>query len=127
MVKLVYVIRAHPGISREEFHRYWREEHAPKVAAAAGALGARRYVQSHTLDSPLNDALLDGRGGMVRAFEGITEVWWDSIDGLIAALGTPEGQEAGAMLAADEAQFIDFEASSVFLTEEHEVFDFGAA
>jgi len=124
MVKLVYVVRARPDISSEEFHRYWREEHGPKVASVAEALRARRYVQSHTLASPINEALIEGRGPMVPAFEGITEVWWDSVEELMAALGTPEGQAAGAMLAEDEARFIDFARSSVFLTEEHEVFNF---
>ena len=124
MVKLVYVIRARSDITREEFHRYWREDHAPKVASVADSLGARRYIQSHTIESPLNEALVEGRGEMVAAFEGITEVWWDSVEDLVTALGTPEGQEAGAMLAEDEGRFIDFAQSSVFLTEEYEVFDF---
>lgn len=82
----------------------------------------RRYVQSHTIDTPLNDALVQGRG-MSPHFEGITEVWVDSLDALQAAAGTEEGQKAMTVLIEDEARFIDLARSTLFLTEEHEVFD----
>lgn len=121
MIKLVYVLRAREDVAREEFHRYWREVHAPKVRSVAGAIGARRYVQSHTIDTPLNQTLVEGRG-MGSGFEGITEVWFDSLDALTAAASTQDGQDAMAMLAEDEATFIDVARSTIFLTEEHEVF-----
>jgi uncharacterized protein (TIGR02118 family) len=120
-IKLVYVIRAREGLPRAEFHRYWREEHAPKVEAAAAAIKAVRYVQSHTLDTPLNDLLVESRG-MSPAYEGITEVWWDSIDDLQAAVSTDEGAAAMQLLLEDEATFIDFARSTIFLTEEIAVF-----
>ena len=43
----------------------------------------------------------------------------DSLDGLVAAVGSEEGQRANETLAEDEARFIDFERSSLFVTEEH--------
>jgi uncharacterized protein (TIGR02118 family) len=121
MVKLVYCIRRSPAMSAEAFRRYWREEHAPKVAGFAKALCARRYVQSHTLDSGLNEALRGSRGARA-AYDGVTEVWWESEAELAAAMGTPEGAAAGRALLEDEERFIDLEASSLFLTEEHEIF-----
>ncbi len=51
------------------------------------------------------------------------EVWWDSLSDFQAAYGTPEGAQAGRVLADDEAGFIDFQRSAVFLTEEHLIFD----
>jgi uncharacterized protein (TIGR02118 family) len=121
VVKLVYVIRAREGMDPAEFHRYWLEDHAPKVREVAERIRARRYVQSHTLDTPLNATLVDSRG-LSPGFEGITEVWWDSLEDLEAAAGTPEGAEALQMLAEDEARFIEFAQSTIFLTEEHEIF-----
>ena len=80
MVKLVYIVRAREGMAPEEFYRYWREVHAPKVRSVAKAIRARRYIQSHTVDTPLNAALVASRG-MSPIYEGITEVWWDKLNG----------------------------------------------
>jgi hypothetical protein len=38
-------------------------------------------------------------------------------------LTTEEGAQAGARLLEDEAKFIDFTKSTIFLTEEHVIFD----
>jgi uncharacterized protein (TIGR02118 family) len=121
VVKLVYILRKREDVSDAEFHRYWLQDHGPKVRSVAGALRAKRYVQSHTVDTPLNQMFVDGRG-MSPFYEGITEVWWDSAADLQAAAETPEGAEALTMLAEDEAGFIDLARSTLFLTEEHEIF-----
>jgi hypothetical protein len=120
MIKLVYAIRRRPDLSPAAFRARWLE-HAPLVARFAAAMRARRYVQSHTLDAPLNEALAQSRGAR-PAYDGITEVWWDDLASFTAALATPEGQEAGRALLEDERAFIDLAASSLFLTEEHAIF-----
>jgi hypothetical protein len=79
-------------------------------------------VQSHTLEDDTNAALRASRGAM-QAFDGIAEVWWDSRDALTAALSRPEGQAAGDELLEDEREFIDLARSSLFLTDEHEIFE----
>jgi uncharacterized protein (TIGR02118 family) len=121
MIKLVYAIRRRSDLTPEAFRKRWRDEHAPLVARFAEAMRARRYVQSHTLDTPWN-ATLQASRGMTPAFDGITEVWWDSEAEFAAALATPAGQEAGRALLEDERAFIDFASSSLFLTEEHPIF-----
>jgi uncharacterized protein (TIGR02118 family) len=122
MIKLVYVVQARDDVAPEEFHRYWLEEHGPLVASVAEDIRARKYVQSHTIETPLNQALVESRG-MAPIHQGITEVWWDSMEELEAAVATPEGAAAGARLVEDEAKFIDFSRSTIFLTEEHTIFD----
>ena len=122
MVKLVYILHRRPDLSPEQFHRYWLEDHAPKVRAVAEQIGARRYIQSHTLDTPLNDAFIESRG-LSPGCDGITEVWWESLEDLQAAAATPEGAQAFKMLLEDEQQFIDLARSTIFMTEEHEIFD----
>ena len=121
MIKLVYCIRRRPDVSPDAFRKHWLEVHAPKVEKCATALRARRYVQSHTLDSVLNDALRGSRGARTP-YDGITEVWWDSEDDLAAAMQTEEGAEAGRALLEDEQNFIQLDASALFLTEEHGIF-----
>lgn len=121
MIKLVYCITRRADVAPAEFHRYWLEEHGPKVKAVADAIGACRYVQSHTTLHEANVALQASRG-LADAYDGITEVWFEDEAAFERAMSTPEGQAAGAMLVADEATFIDFARSSVFLTREHVIF-----
>ena len=120
MVKLVFVIRRRADLPAEEFHRYWLEEHGPLAGRLLESLGARRYVQTHTLDTGLNAALAAGRG-TGDAYDGLAEVSWDSLDAMVAAFQSDEGQRANETLTADEARFIDFERSSLFLAEEHAI------
>jgi hypothetical protein len=60
--------------------------------------------------------------GSQPPYDGITELWWDSIEDLVAASQTPEGQQANLTLAQDEARFCDLPNCSVFFTDEHTVF-----
>jgi uncharacterized protein (TIGR02118 family) len=122
MMKLVYVISRKDGLSHADFATYWRQQHGPLVARSAEAIGALRYVQSHLFDHPANEAMRSVRG-MLPPVDGITEVWWESRTAFEAAYATPAGQAAACRLAEDEAKFIDFSASQVFLTEEHPIFD----
>ena len=122
MIKFVYCVRRRPEMSPEAFRKYWLENHGPLVRSYAKVLRARRYVQSHTLDTPLNDYAQQPRGTR-PAYDGITEIWWDKPEDLIASLSSPEGQEANRILAEDEARFCDLPNSSVFFTEEHTIFD----
>ena len=104
-------------MSREEFQRYWSETHAPLVREHAAVLGIRRYLQLHTSDTHLNAALRASRGAP-EEYDGVAELWWDSLEELSRALATPEGQQAGARLLDDERRFIDLERSPIWLGEE---------
>ena len=120
MVKLVFCLTRLPHLSLDEFQRHWRERHAPLVRESAKALGIRRYVQVHTLATPLNDALRRGRGGP-EAYDGVAELWFDSLAALSAAGATPEGKAAGRRLLEDERTFIDLARSPILVAEEHEI------
>ena len=122
MLKFVYCVRRHPNVTPEAFKKYWLENHGPLVRSYAKALRAKKYVQSHTLDTELNAAAQIPRGTK-PPYDGITEVWWNSAEDLVAALSSPEGQEANAILATDEGRFCDLPNCSVFFTEEHTIFD----
>jgi uncharacterized protein (TIGR02118 family) len=122
MIKLVYIVRRREDVPADEFYKYWLEKHGPLVRSLAEALRAKRYVQSHTISTPLNAELVKSRG-MTDYFDGIAEGWWDSLEDLTAALGTPEAQQAMQAAFEDEANFIDIARSTFFLTEEYEIFD----
>lgn len=122
MIKLVYCLHRRADVPPEEFYRYWLNTHGPKVKNAAEALRALRYVQSHTCKAELNQVFVASRG-LAPAYDGVTEIWWNSIEDVKAAMTNPVGAEAMAMLAVDESHFIDFSQSRAFMTTEHLIFD----
>jgi uncharacterized protein (TIGR02118 family) len=119
MLKLVYCLRRKPDLSREEFQRYWKETHGPLVRERAAALGIRRYIQVHTLDSPLNEAMRASRSSDPDIYDGVAELWWDDAESFGAGVSTPEGREAAKELREDEERFIDFSRSLSFVAQEH--------
>jgi uncharacterized protein (TIGR02118 family) len=121
MIKLMYCLRRKPGVSRADFQHYWRTTHAPLVAGVAETLGVRRYVQSHTIATGLDDAIAVARGCTVEPYDGVAELWWDDEASLIAGADSETGQQAGILLLKDEANFIDFERSAIFFVSENEV------
>jgi uncharacterized protein (TIGR02118 family) len=122
MVKLVYCLRKRADISSEELYRYWQNEHGPLVRKFAEAIQAKKYVQSHTIAPDLNQIFRDGRG-LAEPYDGITEVWWDDLESLKAGMESEVGREAHQALMEDEAKFVDFSRTRIFMTEEHPIFD----
>ena len=51
-IKLVGVLRRREDVPPDEFRRSWLEEHGPLVRSIVEAVGATRYVQTHTIDPP---------------------------------------------------------------------------
>ncbi len=121
LIKMVYCVTRHPDVSQAEFQNHWFEVHGPLVKKYASAIKIRRYVQSHTLQSDVND-LLRASKGTVAPYDGIAELWWESWDDFAAA-ASPEGVEADQILMEDEKRFIDHSRSAVFFTEEHIICD----
>ena len=120
MIKLVFCLCRRSELSREEFQRYWRDEHAPLVKAHADVLRIRRYVQVHALPSDVHGALRASRDAP-EEYDGVAELWWDSLDDLAASAASDDGRVAAATLLEDERRFIDLERSPIFLAEEHEI------
>ena len=123
MIKLVFTLRRREDMTREEFQRYWREQHAPLVRRHADALRIRRYVQVHARDTSLDEAIADPRGSEPRYYDGVAELWWESLEELVAAFSSDAGQAAGRELLEDEQRFIALPRSPLWLGEENVVFD----
>ena len=117
MIKFIMCITRHPKMTREEFKDYWMNSHGPFFMSNADAMGAKKYVQSHTLDTPLNEGLRTSRG-MQAEYDGVAEVWFESEEALIEGMSSPEGQKLGAALLEDEGNFIDHTKSSAFIVNE---------
>jgi uncharacterized protein (TIGR02118 family) len=120
MIKLTFCLRRLPHLSPEEFQRYWLGTHASLVRSHAETLRIRGYVQLHTKSTPLNDLLRASRRGP-EGYDGVAELWWDSLEDLTEAMSSPEGAAAGAALLEDEKRFIDLANSPLWLGEEREI------
>ena len=117
MVKLVYCLRRLPHLSREEFQRYWREKHGPLVQKQKDSLNIRRYVQVHTSYDDRNEAMRS-RANRPEPYDGVAELWWDSVEDFLPEKPTPEQQRSQEVLAEDEQRFIDWSRSPVWLGKE---------
>jgi uncharacterized protein (TIGR02118 family) len=121
VIKLVFCLRRREGLSLEEFQTYWLETHAPLVRSHAKTLRVRRYVQTHTSrDARMNEALAGSRGAS-EAYDGVAELWWDSLEDFAAGASTEEGRAAARELLEDERRFIDHARSPLWIAEEHEI------
>jgi hypothetical protein len=105
----------------EACHETWLTDHGPLVASFARASSMARYVQSHTIAPEVNRSLASARG-LADPLDGITEVWFRSMDDLGGGGGEAPGD--GGPLAEDERRFVDMGRSRCFFTREHEIFDF---
>ena len=122
MIKLVFLMRRRSDVSLADFTEHWLGNHARLVAGHAEKLKIRRYVQSHTIAGDLLGAFRpewdEGEG-----WDGIAEVWLDSLDVLAGSRGTPDMDAIQNELLADEASFVDLDSSTVIITEEHVIID----
>lgn len=120
MIKFIMCCTRRSDMTREQFQDYWKNSHGPFFMKNAETMRAKKYVQSLTIDSPLNDGLRESRG-MLPEYDGVAEVWFDSEQDLMEAMSSPEGQELSAALLKDESNFIDHAKSSAFIVREKEL------
>lgn len=123
MIKMVVPVWRRPDLTQEQFEARWRGAHAKLVGECAKAIGFVRYLQSHKIPSAELEEFSRSRG-WAPACDGLTEVWWESMEAMQAAMSSPEGQAASIRMQADEKEFCHTERMSAFLTVEHIIFDF---
>ena len=117
MIDVILCIKRRADIEPEEFHRYWREEHAPLVQRHAATIGAVRYVQHHTMHTGLEEFVQGGRGCPPDVYDGVAVVSFESLDDMAAKGAQPEALAAAEELAEDEQRFIDHAESRIWFTE----------
>ena len=118
MIKLSFALRRRSDLTREAFQQYWFEHHGPLVRSVADVLGIRRYVQLHTMPDEMQAALIESRGAP-EPYDGVAELWYDSLEAIVSAVATDEGRAAAQALLEDERRFIDHARSPLWFGEEH--------
>lgn len=94
MVKAIFIASKLPGLTHNEFFDHWQHYHG---RLGAKVPGVRRYVQNH--------ALLESFADGSQTHDGWSEVWFDDLASLHAAVKTPEWRalaEDGATLFASK-------------------------
>ena len=119
MIRLTYLLRRKPDMSRAEFQKYWREVHGPLVAGHAQTLNVLRYVQVHTLEEYQGEQTTEGRGKMEPPYDGVAELWWTSREDMVSAYDSAQGQAAAQELVEDEANFINLPSSPLWFAYEY--------
>jgi len=107
MFKRIILLKRKPGITQEEFSKYWREHHASLAARVIP--GLKKYVQNHP------------RGSSTKGeIGGIAELWFDDLESAEYA-GVWRETDAARELREDESKFIDMTIQWVRLVAEEYV------
>jgi hypothetical protein len=120
MFKVMFCLRRRPELSRSQFLERWAAHGRLGTSVRDDLPSIRRYIQLHTVDTPVNASLSSSRGGTAEPYDGVTEIWVDDLASL--GLRTEKTEATLARLLADEAEFLDFPNCAIFLTEAHEIF-----
>ena len=123
MIRISYLMRRKPSLSREEFQSYWSEKH-PKAAPedAFPVLGVKRYMQVLPTETEARNLVIGPRTGLVENFDGMAELWVDSMEALETNWSTEKAKEYIAIFFKDEQNFIDWSRSTILVSEEINVF-----
>lgn len=119
IVKLIYVLHAHPALGREKCHLWWQTRHGAITRRYGAAMGFLRYIQSHSIEDSMIESMRKNRGTL-SLYDGLTEVWFDRLY-LADVIRSPdcEGAEGFGLLLEDEYKFVDMSGSSTWFSKEH--------
>jgi uncharacterized protein (TIGR02118 family) len=118
LLKITFLMRRLPHLSREEFQTYYRKVHTRAAGPnATDALGMRRYVQLHALPEDVNDKFGESRGGE-PSFDAVAEIWLDSYEAYERDWNSEEGKKVLDLLLEDEKNFVDWSRSVIMMSKE---------
>ena len=106
-IKRLSFIKRKPEWDRDEFFRYWKDVHGPMALAMPGL---QRYVQCHALPSAYEK-------GEPR-YDGVAEMWYESLGDLNFSLASPEFKEVAQ---PDGTKFVDPDSAFTLITEEYRI------
>lgn len=112
MIKMTMLLRRHPSLSHEQFVEHHIHRHGPLFRSIPEAREhVRRYIQTHPV-AERTDAVA------VNDYDGTAEIWFDSLQGLEAVLGSPTYREK---VFPDEKTFLDHEHTLVTIGWQTEI------
>ena len=123
MIQISYLMRRLPSLSLEEFQSRWSEKH-PQCAPedSFSTLGVKRYVQVLPLDVDARDLVIGPRTGLAEPFDGIAELWVDSVEAIERDFSTAKAKEYIGIFFKDEQNFVDWSRSTILVSKVVNVF-----
>jgi uncharacterized protein (TIGR02118 family) len=122
MIKITFCLKRRSDFTTEEFQSYWATQHAPLVRSLRTDLKIVRYVQSRPYQDERYSAGIQKSRGSSTSFDGVAEIWWNSLEDINQAISSTEGRLASEILLNDERKFIDLENSPIWYAVENEIF-----
>ena len=110
MIKSIALAHRKTGMTRAEYNKYWKEQHAPLAARLIP--GLKKYVQNHFVDIP----------GIEYEGDGIVEMWYDDIASFKKAMAFIHS-DAGKELIIDGDKFLEMKPGGLWVAEEHVIMD----
>jgi EthD domain len=110
-MRMTAVLRRNPSITREAFRHHWRELHGPWAMRHPEVFGFRHYVQLHTPVDADDNPIARARHAP-PAFDGVSEIYRDPPTASPEAVASLRQE-----FIDDERNFLDIDASPVFLGE----------
>ncbi|MDB5967865.1 MAG: ethyl tert-butyl ether degradation protein EthD [Hydrocarboniphaga sp.] len=117
MTKLIFCLHRLPELSALQFQDYWKHQHAPLVRELAPILKIRRYIQTYPFFDEKLYTASKVRGG-AAGYDGVAELYWESIDDLRSTATDLDAIKAGRRLLEDERKFIDLPRSPLLFADE---------
>lgn len=118
MLKITFMMRRLPHMTREEFQTYYRKVHTRAAGPdATDILAMKRYVQLHALPEDVNDEFGESRGGE-PSFDAVAEIWIDDYETYERAWKSEDGQRILHLLLEDEKNFVDWKRSVIMMSKE---------
>lgn len=121
-VKLSVAIGRRKGMSFEEFDHYWNHTHGGIVTSVPEfTRHVRRYVQSHLVTdySGADDTSKLTNQWRKAPYDGIAELWFDSIADMVTAFNEAKFMEK---IAPDDEMFVEGATTQLFTLKEIEKF-----
>jgi len=112
MIKFTILLRKRPDMSHEAFVAYHKPQHAPLFMPLPEVRQyVRRYVRGHTLPLHLP-------GLPLPAYEGTTELWFDTVEDIGKVFEAPRYLE---IIRPDEAKLLDLAGCGFLVLAENPV------
>jgi uncharacterized protein (TIGR02118 family) len=97
MYKLIGILKRPEGVTVEAFHKWWLEEHAPRVKRWPG-------LKKYTINLSVTGD---------QRYDGVAEVWFDTKEDMQKVFSTQEGQTARESATRHAGELL------ILFTEEH--------
>ena len=122
LVKLFFCLRHTANLTFDQAQLYWRTNHGPLIRGVASGMRMRRYLQVHRYADDLEKPMRASRGTVVDPYVGHAEAWFDRAE-LATIANSPEAKRAMELAVEDEAKFIDFPKSAMWIAKERVFID----